>query len=120
MKSRFKLFGSAKVLKNLYRKHRLEIGTCSDILGIEKLFNLVLLWPIKILTSDFFLKKSQIIVCKGSSIFLLSTLKHLVVVVNLVFLPLKLFYIISLRDNSTGIGNSHFFKKKFNPKKKKK
>ncbi|XP_015744481.1 rab effector MyRIP isoform X2 [Python bivittatus] len=33
VKSRFKRFGSAKVLKNLYRKHRLETGTCSDILG---------------------------------------------------------------------------------------
>ncbi|XP_060539646.1 rab effector MyRIP-like isoform X2 [Pantherophis guttatus] len=32
VKSRFKHFGSAKVLKNLYRQHRLETGTCSDIL----------------------------------------------------------------------------------------
>ncbi|XP_044272914.1 rab effector MyRIP [Varanus komodoensis] len=32
VKSRFKRFGSAKVLKNLYRKHRLEAGACSDIL----------------------------------------------------------------------------------------
>ncbi|XP_033021131.1 rab effector MyRIP isoform X3 [Lacerta agilis] len=32
VKSRFKRFGSAKVLKNLYRKHRLETGACSDIL----------------------------------------------------------------------------------------
>ncbi|KAK9396499.1 rab effector MyRIP [Crotalus adamanteus] len=32
VKSRFKRFGSAKVLKNLYRKHRLETGTCCDIL----------------------------------------------------------------------------------------
>nr|XP_056713544.1 rab effector MyRIP isoform X2 [Euleptes europaea] len=32
VKSRFKRFGSAKVLKNLYRKHRLESGACSDIL----------------------------------------------------------------------------------------
>ncbi|XP_007943927.1 rab effector MyRIP [Orycteropus afer afer] len=33
VKSRFKRFGSAKVLKNLYRKHRLESGACFDILG---------------------------------------------------------------------------------------
>ncbi|XP_037004243.2 rab effector MyRIP isoform X2 [Artibeus jamaicensis] len=33
VKSRFKRFGSAKVLKNLYRKHRLESGACVDILG---------------------------------------------------------------------------------------
>lgn len=33
MKSRFKRFGSAKVLKNLYRKHRLESGACFDSLG---------------------------------------------------------------------------------------
>ncbi|XP_013369040.1 PREDICTED: rab effector MyRIP isoform X2 [Chinchilla lanigera] len=33
VKSRFKRFGSAKVLKNLYRKHRLESGACSDVLG---------------------------------------------------------------------------------------
>uniref|UniRef100_A0A8D0GBS5 Rab effector MyRIP/Melanophilin domain-containing protein n=1 Tax=Sphenodon punctatus TaxID=8508 RepID=A0A8D0GBS5_SPHPU len=32
VKSRFKRFGSAKVLKNLYRKHRLETGACSDII----------------------------------------------------------------------------------------
>ncbi|XP_058040043.1 rab effector MyRIP isoform X3 [Ahaetulla prasina] len=32
VKSRFKHFGSAKVLKNLYRHHRLETGTCCDIL----------------------------------------------------------------------------------------
>ncbi|XP_060103509.1 rab effector MyRIP isoform X2 [Heteronotia binoei] len=32
VKSRFKRFGSAKVLKNLYRKHRLESGACSEIL----------------------------------------------------------------------------------------
>ncbi|KAG8139389.1 hypothetical protein E2320_002150, partial [Naja naja] len=32
VKSRFKCFGGAKVLKNLYRKHRLETGTCCDIL----------------------------------------------------------------------------------------
>ncbi|XP_074842186.1 rab effector MyRIP [Carettochelys insculpta] len=31
VKSRFKRFGSAKVLKNLYRKHRLESGACSEI-----------------------------------------------------------------------------------------
>ncbi|XP_054847955.1 rab effector MyRIP [Eublepharis macularius] len=34
VKSRFKRFGSAKVLKNLYRKHRLESGACSDILEV--------------------------------------------------------------------------------------
>nr|XP_044992631.1 rab effector MyRIP isoform X2 [Jaculus jaculus] len=33
VKSRFKRFGSAKVLKTLYRKHRLESGTGFDILG---------------------------------------------------------------------------------------
>ncbi|XP_004419599.1 PREDICTED: rab effector MyRIP isoform X1 [Ceratotherium simum simum] len=33
VKSRFKRFGSAKVLKNLYRKHRLESGACFDTLG---------------------------------------------------------------------------------------
>nr|XP_036870173.1 rab effector MyRIP [Manis javanica] len=33
VKSRFRHFGSAKVLKNLYRKHRLESGTCLDLLG---------------------------------------------------------------------------------------
>lgn len=33
VKSRFKRFGSAKVLKNLYRKHRLESGACSDVPG---------------------------------------------------------------------------------------
>ncbi|XP_015273625.1 PREDICTED: rab effector MyRIP isoform X1 [Gekko japonicus] len=33
VKSRFKRFGSAKVLKNLYRKHRLESGACSEILA---------------------------------------------------------------------------------------
>ncbi|XP_063778463.1 rab effector MyRIP isoform X2 [Pseudophryne corroboree] len=31
VKSRFKRFGSAKVLKNLYRKHRLESGACAEI-----------------------------------------------------------------------------------------
>ncbi|XP_069716073.1 rab effector MyRIP isoform X3 [Phaenicophaeus curvirostris] len=30
VKSRFKCFGSAKVLKNLCKKHRLESGVCSD------------------------------------------------------------------------------------------
>ncbi|XP_009077422.1 PREDICTED: rab effector MyRIP, partial [Acanthisitta chloris] len=30
VKSRFKCFGSAKVLKNLYKKHRLESGACPD------------------------------------------------------------------------------------------
>lgn len=33
VKTRFKRFGSAKVLKNLYKKHRLESGACFDILG---------------------------------------------------------------------------------------
>ncbi|NXI60768.1 MYRIP protein, partial [Chloroceryle aenea] len=32
VKSRFKCFGSAKVLKNLYKKHRLESGVCSDVI----------------------------------------------------------------------------------------
>ncbi|KAM9308214.1 rab effector MyRIP [Gastrophryne carolinensis] len=32
VKSRFKRFGSAKVLKNLYRKHRLESGASAEIL----------------------------------------------------------------------------------------
>ncbi|XP_029445531.1 rab effector MyRIP isoform X2 [Rhinatrema bivittatum] len=32
VKSRFKRFGSAKVLKNLYRKHRLQSGACADII----------------------------------------------------------------------------------------
>ncbi|XP_072707525.1 rab effector MyRIP isoform X2 [Ciconia boyciana] len=31
VKSRFKCFGSAKVLKNLYKKHRLESGICPDV-----------------------------------------------------------------------------------------
>ncbi|XP_072009551.1 rab effector MyRIP isoform X2 [Engystomops pustulosus] len=31
VKSRFKRFGSAKVLKNLYRKHRLETEACADV-----------------------------------------------------------------------------------------
>ncbi|XP_074006478.1 rab effector MyRIP isoform X1 [Numenius arquata] len=30
VKSRFKCFGSAKVLKNLYKKHKLESGVCPD------------------------------------------------------------------------------------------
>lgn len=38
VKSRFKRFGSAKVLKNLYRKHRLESGACSDLIGTVELF----------------------------------------------------------------------------------
>uniref|UniRef100_A0A8D0EG95 RabBD domain-containing protein n=1 Tax=Strix occidentalis caurina TaxID=311401 RepID=A0A8D0EG95_STROC len=33
VKSRFKCFGSAKVLKNLYKKHRLESGVCPDVIG---------------------------------------------------------------------------------------
>ncbi|NXX42466.1 MYRIP protein, partial [Tricholaema leucomelas] len=33
VKSRFKCFGSAKVLKNLYRKHRLESGAAPDALA---------------------------------------------------------------------------------------
>ncbi|XP_074128295.1 rab effector MyRIP isoform X2 [Sminthopsis crassicaudata] len=32
VKSRFKRFGSAKVLKNLYKKHRLESGACFDLI----------------------------------------------------------------------------------------
>ncbi|XP_025944171.1 rab effector MyRIP isoform X2 [Apteryx rowi] len=32
VKSRFKCFGSAKVLKNLYRKHGLESGACPDVI----------------------------------------------------------------------------------------
>ncbi|XP_068526660.1 rab effector MyRIP isoform X5 [Anas acuta] len=32
VKSRFKCFGSAKVLKNLYKKHRLESGACPDVI----------------------------------------------------------------------------------------
>uniref|UniRef100_A0A8B9GM01 Rab effector MyRIP n=1 Tax=Amazona collaria TaxID=241587 RepID=A0A8B9GM01_9PSIT len=32
VKSRFKCFGSAKVLKNLYKKHRLESGGCPDVI----------------------------------------------------------------------------------------
>ncbi|XP_008113754.1 rab effector MyRIP isoform X2 [Anolis carolinensis] len=34
VKSRFKRFGSAKVLKNLYRKHRMETGAYSDLLEV--------------------------------------------------------------------------------------
>uniref|UniRef100_A0A663MCI6 RabBD domain-containing protein n=1 Tax=Athene cunicularia TaxID=194338 RepID=A0A663MCI6_ATHCN len=33
VKSRFKCFGSAKVLKNLYKKHRLESGVCPDVIA---------------------------------------------------------------------------------------
>ncbi|NWV59021.1 MYRIP protein, partial [Malurus elegans] len=33
VKSRFKCFGSAKVLKNLYKKHRLESGACPETIG---------------------------------------------------------------------------------------
>uniref|UniRef100_A0A672TJ63 Myosin VIIA and Rab interacting protein n=1 Tax=Strigops habroptila TaxID=2489341 RepID=A0A672TJ63_STRHB len=33
VKSRFKCFGSAKVLKNLYKKHRLESGGCPDVIA---------------------------------------------------------------------------------------
>ncbi|KAM6338867.1 LOW QUALITY PROTEIN: rab effector MyRIP [Podargus strigoides] len=33
VKSRFKCFGSAKVLKNLYKKHRLESGVCPDVVA---------------------------------------------------------------------------------------
>ncbi|XP_040447873.1 rab effector MyRIP isoform X2 [Falco naumanni] len=32
VKTRFKCFGSAKVLKNLYKKHRLESGVCPDVI----------------------------------------------------------------------------------------
>ncbi|XP_061852446.1 rab effector MyRIP isoform X2 [Colius striatus] len=32
VKSRFKCFGSAKVLKNLYKKHILESGVCPDVI----------------------------------------------------------------------------------------
>ncbi|KAJ7395814.1 hypothetical protein BTVI_151225 [Pitangus sulphuratus] len=38
VKSRFKCFGSAKVLKNLYRKHRLESGVCPDTVAEGSLF----------------------------------------------------------------------------------
>ncbi|NWU72273.1 MYRIP protein, partial [Pterocles burchelli] len=33
VKSRFKCFGSAKVLKNLYKKHRLESRVCPDVVA---------------------------------------------------------------------------------------
>ncbi|NXX83037.1 MYRIP protein, partial [Urocolius indicus] len=33
VKSRFKCFGSAKVLKNLYKKHLLESGVCPDVIA---------------------------------------------------------------------------------------
>ncbi|XP_056194693.1 rab effector MyRIP isoform X5 [Falco biarmicus] len=33
VKTRFKCFGSAKVLKNLYKKHRLESGVCPDVIA---------------------------------------------------------------------------------------
>ncbi|XP_027531386.1 rab effector MyRIP isoform X5 [Neopelma chrysocephalum] len=38
VKSRFKCFGSAKVLKNLYKKHRLESGVCPDTIAEGSLF----------------------------------------------------------------------------------
>ncbi|XP_039567291.1 rab effector MyRIP isoform X3 [Passer montanus] len=38
VKSRFKCFGSAKVLKNLYKKHRLESGLCSDAIAEGSLY----------------------------------------------------------------------------------
>ncbi|XP_030827254.1 rab effector MyRIP isoform X2 [Camarhynchus parvulus] len=38
VKSRFKCFGSAKVLKNLYRKHRLESGLCPDAIAEGSLY----------------------------------------------------------------------------------
>ncbi|XP_048155892.1 rab effector MyRIP isoform X1 [Corvus hawaiiensis] len=38
VKSRFKCFGSAKVLKNLYKKHRLESGVCPDAIAEESLY----------------------------------------------------------------------------------
>ncbi|KAH0627223.1 hypothetical protein JD844_002717 [Phrynosoma platyrhinos] len=41
VKSRFKRFGSAKVLKNLYRKHRLESAASSDLLGHSMMDTLV-------------------------------------------------------------------------------
>lgn len=39
VKSRFKCFGSAKVLKNLYKKHRLESGLCPDAIGKNNWFD---------------------------------------------------------------------------------
>ncbi|NXC79044.1 MYRIP protein, partial [Cercotrichas coryphoeus] len=38
VKSRFKCFGSAKVLKNLYKKHRLESGLCPDAVAEGSLY----------------------------------------------------------------------------------
>ncbi|XP_071417432.1 rab effector MyRIP isoform X4 [Pithys albifrons albifrons] len=38
VKSRFKCFGSAKVLKNLYKKHRLESGVSPDAIAEGSLF----------------------------------------------------------------------------------
>ncbi|XP_014733862.1 PREDICTED: rab effector MyRIP isoform X2 [Sturnus vulgaris] len=38
VKSRFKCFGSAKVLKNLYRKRRLESGLCPDAIAEGSLY----------------------------------------------------------------------------------
>ncbi|KAM3681147.1 rab effector MyRIP isoform 1-T1 [Ammospiza maritima maritima] len=38
VKSRFKCFGSAKVLKNLYKKHRLESGLCPDTIAEGSLY----------------------------------------------------------------------------------
>ncbi|XP_016151971.1 PREDICTED: rab effector MyRIP isoform X1 [Ficedula albicollis] len=38
VKSRFKCFGSAKVLKNLYKKHRLESGLCPDAIAEGSLY----------------------------------------------------------------------------------
>ncbi|NWW74669.1 MYRIP protein, partial [Climacteris rufus] len=38
VKSRFKCFGSAKVLKNLYKKHRLESGVCPDAIAEGSLY----------------------------------------------------------------------------------
>lgn len=40
VKSRFKRFGSAKVLKTLYRKHIIEKGTLSDLPGNFSLHHL--------------------------------------------------------------------------------
>uniref|UniRef100_A0A8C3JS21 Rab effector MyRIP n=1 Tax=Calidris pygmaea TaxID=425635 RepID=A0A8C3JS21_9CHAR len=38
VKSRFKCFGSAKVLKNLYKKHKLESGVCPDAIAEGSFF----------------------------------------------------------------------------------
>uniref|UniRef100_A0A8C3USG5 RabBD domain-containing protein n=1 Tax=Catharus ustulatus TaxID=91951 RepID=A0A8C3USG5_CATUS len=38
VKSRFKCFGSAKVLKNLYKKHRQESGLCPDAIAEGSLY----------------------------------------------------------------------------------